>query len=247
MAYRARRKMVRRKRPVFRRKRMARTRAGGLMKYQYHSFKRYMENVHFYNINPTGAADLNIDVNGTPSGKNWQQGIQLGPLIAGLNNTSSIGGSINLQARMLENILDFDTLYDKYRINGYKVTIIPQQNMATTSSNTVIPTITYAFDQDDSNVPTGTGQLLQYGNAKVRRLDKPVSFYVKPKISLEAFGFGGSAGVVTNGRFIDWSSTDVPHRGVKFWIENMNLAGAAGLTHLYKVVIKAYIVNSQTR
>lgn len=244
-----RRKLRAPKRMFKRRKayKLARSGASQAMKYQYHKYKRYCQPVHFYNTNPTGTADLVIDVNGTSFGKNWVNGVQLGPLIAGLNNTSSIGGSINLQAQMLENILDFDTLYDKYKVSGYKVTILPQQNMAVSSSNTVLPTITYAFDQDDSNVPVSQAQLLQYGNAKVRRLDKPVSFYIKPKVGVSVFSFSGAAQTVTSSKYIDWANTDVPHRGVKFWIENMNLVGAAGLTHLYKIVIKAYLTNSQTR
>lgn len=241
-----RRPYARRRKPVFRRKRMMRKRSGVLAKYQVHKYKRYTWDYMFVNVNPTGTADLILNVDNVNQGKSYF-GVSLGNLIAGPNNTSQIGGTINFQFDMLPGFSDFTTLYDKYKVHGYSVKWVPLQNVATPASASSLPTITFCTDQDDSTIPTDDLDLRQRANCKIRRLDKPVGLYVRPKILQDVQTSTGTGAVVTSPKYLDLSDTNVQHRGVKFWIDGMDLLGSNVLTHMYKLVIQAYFSCSQTR
>lgn len=234
------------RKPIFRRKKIMRNRAGAVIKYQFHKYKRYAWDYMFINQNPTGTADLILNVDNVNQGKQYL-GVHLGSLVAGPNNTSQIGGAIDFRMNMLPGLPDFSTLYDKYKVSGYKITFIPLQNVATPASASSLPTITYCTDQDDSAIPGDDTELRQRANCKVRRLDKPVSVYVRPKILTEVQTPTGTGAVVSSPKFIDLTNDDVQHRGLKFWIDGMDLAGSNVLVHFYKVVIKAYFTCSQTR
>lgn len=242
------RKMFRKKRPAIRRRRskVVRRKSGALSKYQFHKYKRYTWDYMFVNTNPTGTVDLILNVDGTPQGKQFY-GVHLGNVFAGPNNTTACGGAIDFRMEMLPGLSDFTTLYDKYKVSGYKVTFIPLQNVATPASASSLPVITYALDQDDSTIPADDVELRQRANCKIRRLDKPVSIWVKPKILQEVQTASGTGAVVSGTKFLDLTNTDVQHRGLKFWIDGMDLAGSSVLTHMYKVVIQAYFTCSQTR
>lgn len=240
------RKMAPRRRPIFRRKRVMRKRSGAIAKYQLHNYKRYTWDYMFINQNPTGTSDLILNVDNVNQGKQYL-GVHLGSLIAGPNNTSQIGGAIDFRMNMLPGLPDFTTLYDKYKVKGYKITFIPLQNVATPASASSLPTITYCLDQDDSAIPSDDTELRQRANCKIRRLDRPVSVWVKPYITTEVSTPTGTGSVVSAPKFIDLSNDDVQHRGLKFWIDGMDLNGSAALVHFYKVAIQVYFTCSQTR
>lgn len=236
---------ARRRKPLFR-KSPVRRRSGAISKYQVHKYKRYTWDYMFVNTNPTGTVDLILNVDNVPQGKSYL-GVQLGNVIAGPNNTSQIGGTINFQMDMLPNLNDFTTLYDKYKVSGYSVKFVPLQNVATPASASSLPTITFCTDQDDSAIPADDIELRQRANCKIRRLDKTVGLYVRPKILQDVQTATGTGAVVSNPKYLDLTDTNVQHRGVKFWIDGMDLAGSSVLTHMYKLVIQAYFSCSQTR
>lgn len=87
------------------------------------------------------------------------------------------------------------------------------------------PILGYAIDRDDYNVPASVNALKEHGNYKERilRPNRWVSIRFKPNVLIPYLGSGLS--VSTTGfpayKFVDCAQTNVPHFGLKYFIDNM--------------------------
>lgn len=138
----------------------------------------------------------------------------------------------------LESPADFTALFDRYKINGVKVTFLNQISDATAGGQQVLPLLTYAVDYDDFSPPT-EAQMRQKQNVKRRVLhaNRPVSIYYKPKRLMPAvdpagttINVSGGAGTVTlpitnsvvaNAGWTNCDYSQVTHGGFKFYLSNL--------------------------
>lgn len=217
--------------------------------YEKHAYRRYMTDVVMQNTwgGSPAVADVVFNVNGGIQGKSYLS-MNLGNLIGDVNNTSQIGGSLGFQLNNLPNVIDFETLYDKYKISGIKIVIQPLSNFASTANLGTLPVLNWAYDQDDLAIPAGLDTIRQYGNCKTAILNKPVKIYLKPKILTKVnAGSGGTGDLVSVPKYLDLSDPGVPHFGIKFWITNMLLGNTANINSLFRITAKYYFTCSGTR
>ena len=218
--------------------------------YETHSYKRYMTDVVLRNTwgGSPAVADVIFNVNNTDQGKNYLS-MNLGSLMADVNNTSQIGGSLGFQFNNLPNIIDFETLYDKYKIKGIKIVIQPLSNFASTANLGTLPIFNYAYDQDDLVVPSDLNTIRQYGTCKSVTMNRPIKIWLSPKILTKVkAGAGGTTDSVGPAKYLDLAgATDVPHFGIKFWINNMLLGNTANINSLFRITAKYYFKCSGTR
>lgn len=122
------------------------------------------------------------------------------------------------------NASDFTTLYDQFRINGVKFTLIPRGNQSDigTASGTVAQSVGVfsVIDYDDSNALTSLGQALQYQNMKMTRSHQIHSRYFKPRIMTSA---DATTGIVMANNTRGWldvaTGADVKHLGIKYVLQ----------------------------
>lgn len=224
------------KRPAFRKSRTEK-----------HEYTRYMRDLVLQNTwtGSPAVSDIVFNVDNNPQGKNYL-GFHLGNLISDVNGTSQIGGAMSFRMSALPQLLDFETLYDRYKLRGVKIVITPLSNFASAANLGTLPVISYAYDNDDTAVPANNDVIRQYGTCKIKRLDKPVKIWLRPKLLLA--GAGASAGeIVSSPKFIDMGDVDVDHYGVKFWINNMLLGNTATINSLFRVTAKYYFTCQATR
>lgn len=140
------------------------------------------------------------------------------------DNFYQYGGTFNFS---LDKCLATDnflkTNFDRYKINGIKIRVIPEMNFASVVGFGTLPTMKVCYDYDDANVPT-------VGDVEVRRgktylLNKPFSIYLTPKTSYQLY-----AGPAINNPPASYASQkatwcnmaqlQIPHYGVKFMIRD---------------------------
>lgn len=225
----------------YRRRRPIRGRAGAGPIKNYYRFKRFCEDTTLINTAPG-------DIKWQEAPANWNVGVAT----PDDNGLFQFGGVMKFQLDDIINKSDMTSLFDRYKITGAKITLIPLANQgyvgqssSGNSNSATIPTITYAVDYDDSALPTSSLTLLEKMDSKVRRLDKPLSIYVKnPKVSMTINSDSGavSAAVSTLSGFVNTASDDVNFRGLKFYIRDMALPDpGAKLNSLIRVQVKYYM------
>lgn len=151
-----------------------------------------------------------------------------------LSGTYLNGFALAARLNSLEAPTDFTNLFDRYKINGVKVTFLNQISDAPAGGQSVLPLLTYATDYDDLNPPTES-QMRQKQNVKrkVLHANRPVSIYYKPKRIMSALdpastiNSGTTNSVVTTTGWNNCDFSQVTHCGLKFYLQNL-YGGAAG-------------------
>lgn len=160
------------------------------------------------------------------------------------------GGGYNFGAGMAfvlsntVNSTELQALYDRYKINGVKVKIVPLSNTATIGSTQLIPTVMYSVETDDIAIPTAL-ELQQKFNMKERRLDKPISIYVRPKpadlIYNTAASNIGNAVPGSRNQYINMTYPDARHYGLKLFFRNVNLNTTASTATAFRIETTYFI------
>lgn len=150
---------------------------------------------------------------------------------------------------VLPNVSEFTSLYDQYRINGIKVTLIPRGNQSDigTASGTVAQSVGVfsVIDYDDISPLTSLNQALQYQNLKMTRSHQIHSRYFKPRILNSVLANAGTGAVANAGStrgWLDVNSGDVPHMGVKFVLQQ-----SPNSTQTFDVKIDYYLAFKNVR
>lgn len=104
------------------------------------------------------------------------------PLVAPANTINT--GTIAVRAANLANWVSFASVFDLYKITGFKVRFVPRWNaseaQASGDGNSSLPLLHIAPNRDPYvNDPTGVGDILNDDYCKTIPLSKPVSFYLK--------------------------------------------------------------------
>lgn len=146
-------------------------------------------------------------------------------------NTQDVTGSFLWR---LGNTLQWDqfrTMYDRVRLNGVKITFIPQfaNSLPTSSIASIAPTIKLVTDFDDANAPS-TYQAIMARQGKIRRLNKPFSIYVKPRCrssvlqNVQGGGYSVIPGESRKPGFIDTATAaNVSYFSTKFGIRDWTI------------------------
>lgn len=143
----------------------------------------------------------------------------------------------------LDQASSFGVIFDQYRITKVECKFMPLQNAlgASAISSYSPGTILTVIDFDDANTPTAAAQLRQYQSCKEDPSYKVVTRYVnRPHIATSAYAgaFGAYANQV--GTWIDSTSTNVQHYGVKALIQPANVAGQTNLAS-WQVVFRYWM------
>lgn len=139
-----------------------------------------------------------------------------------MTNTIQWGNSFIFKLSSVIDPADFTNLYDKYKIVGVRLKVMYQANSASTGGVSVLPIINYSIDHDDASVPTSLNNVECKAFAKSRILtgDKPLNLYLKPKVAVGLYQGAFTGYGIPGSTWINSSSPDVQHYGVKFWINN---------------------------
>ena len=175
-------------------------------------FRRAGQEQTIQNTGPGTIALTNTGING------WA----VSTPAADANNLFQFGMAFQGRLDQCQAFTDFTTLFDRYKISGIKVKFIPLTTQATL--NTAVPMLAYAIDLDDASVPGSYAELNQKYNVRKKRLDKPVSIYLKPRVAASVYNGLGSGYAVGKPMYIDCNNTAVPHYGLKCWFRDVSLS-----------------------
>lgn len=169
----------------------------------------------------------NSTVSGNPTAtSNGNGSLTVGTAVADTLNTVQVGASLEFKLSSVEDSGDFTALFDRYKLLGVKLRFAYQANIAnadsTTGSNS-LPLINYSFDGDDSAVPTALTQVQrkQYCHQKICNGNYQFSVYIKPRMLNQVYQSAiATAYSSVKPAWIDATYPDVPHYGLKIWLNN---------------------------
>ena len=182
------------------------------VKNNYH-FKRMTQQIQIRHLNGDAGNVWRITDGGGQLAPTYADNTAWGTSV--LSGTYFNGFAMVNRLNALENAQDFTGLFDRYKLNGVKVTFLNQISEATAGGAQVLPLLTYAVDYDDFSPPTESQmRQKQYVKRKVLTANRPVSIYYKPKRIMPAADPSGvvNAGltnsVVTNAgwTYRDWET-----------------------------------------
>lgn len=181
---------------------------------QTHVFKRIGKKTVIYVNTPAGIAKDNANDTGltltSPSSDNLTGCIQF-------------GWSHTFRLKNVVSSTDLQNLFDRYKIIGIKYKIMFQNNSSSTTGSSVLPVIHYATDYDDSNNGSSVESVSVKSNCKMRVLGNTqmISYYFKPKVQAQIFQGVTSAYAPREVEWINTDYDDVPHYGLKVWMNGV--------------------------
>lgn len=142
------------------------------------------------------------------------------------NVTFGQGHCWNWQCNIAPNVAEFSALYDQYRVISLTHTYFPIYNSADMSGATTkaLFPIAWYIDYDDATPPTSMTQMLERQDLKYTRDGKTIKIgpYV-PRVNTAAYpnpaAFIASP-VSIKPPWLDCTSMDVKHYGVKVWLDD---------------------------
>lgn len=131
------------------------------------------------------------------------------------------------------NYTEFTQIADKYKINWVKVKVYATSNTASAGFTAQLPSILWCMDEDDAGVPAGStaglNSIREKMGSKYRQFKQNgqgITLFWKPRLAREVYNAGGAAvgAEVTPAKFLNCTYPDVPHYGVKGYLQDVNLA-----------------------
>lgn len=202
----------------------------------YYKFKRYVDDSTLIN------SGLGTVAWNNKPGVNWA----ISATSPDDNGLYQFGGSMTFRLNDVLQDNEFISLFDKYKITGCKVTFIPLSYdaayVSTGGNSSTVPTLTYAIDTDDALIPGTAGSLLVKQGVRVKRLSKPVSVFIKPRINVGVQGVAGTNELAMSQKsgWINCSYDDVEHFGLKFYMRDMPLP-STGSNSIIRIQAKYYL------
>lgn len=163
------------------------------------------------------------------------------------SSTSAVGvqtnaaGVLSFSMSSLPSASEFTALFDQYKIMKVKLDFIPFGDtvnlpVSTMSGSSSLvspggPLIT-AVDYDDANAPAQASDLLQYQYSKVTPVPRRHKMTLRPKFATEVYRSGVSTGYGARSGWLDCANSDIPHYGVKYW---MNAPSNSSTSFSYQV------------
>jgi hypothetical protein len=125
----------------------------------------------------------------------------------------------------LPGVTDFTTLYDQYMIKKVVFKLIPRGSEVPFATTTNLGfNIHSALDYDDSNVPTGPNDLLQYQSYKMTPAHRILTRVWTPRTNAGVINNSGTlvAAQPKAYQWLDIAQTNIPHFGLKMYIDATN-------------------------
>lgn len=151
-----------------------------------------------------------------------------------LSNVANAYTAYNFSLGDVPNYTEFTALYDYYKINAVKVTLLPQmtQNVSLGDVNNAWASkrLFSAIDYNDSSAVTTIDEIRQYSTCKFTPILKRHSRYFKPRIN-------DSGSVYNPGRpWLLCSSPNTNYFAIKLAGETMNSSGVANMEYTVEVM-----------
>lgn len=218
-----------------------------------HTFKRVGEPMEI--LNPAGGSvTLPTLTNATGAGASYPY-LQVGS--SGFTSVASavkFGGAFSFQLAQCANVSEITNLFDNYRIKkvvlrfDYSINQAPAALVSPASQQaTAVPIMHVCPDYDDNAVPASRTSVLENGYARTVRLDKTFTMTITPRAQSTVTS-GSASGLVAGGllplgQWLDCASTQVPHFGVKFWMDDFawSSASVSGVFATLRVTPTYYI------
>lgn len=130
--------------------------------------------------------------------------------------TGFAGVAYEFRLDQITDYLNFNPLFDAFRISAVSVELIPLNNDYNLPN--VQPQLAMAIDFDDATAPVGMEKLLNRKNAKLRPFNHKITKYVKPKVSSLVYSAGVAQDYKQSSQpnWIDLpDGVNVSHYGVK--------------------------------
>lgn len=140
-------------------------------------------------------------------------------------------GVMEFRLNELVNVSEFTNLFDRYRIRGVQVKIVPavtgyDGNPQATAAGR--PNLHTAIDYNDSTAPANVLELMQYDTYKMTPGDRVHKRYFSPRPSQEVFRTAISSSYATLPRntWLDCTTSgiDIPHFCLKWVTDNTGVA-----------------------
>lgn len=152
------------------------------------------------------------------------------------------GAAMNFTLNSTDGASELTSLYDRYKISGVKIKIIPLSNVSGVGGLAFLPEVMVCPDYDDATAPT-EAQMRQRG-AKCLRLDRVRSFFIKPKVAGMLYQTGSPATPgysVVKGGYINCSYPDVQHYGLKMFFKNVDLRSTSSVATCFNIEQTYYL------
>lgn len=223
-----------------------------------HSFTRKVLPIRFYHPAGTAGATWTIEDNG-----NYTTGNGMWATDVPVTNVSSTLNNLALNAEIIPNTYqcaiafkhrfadvvqfgEIQQLFESYKITGVKATITYRANYSQVGGPSVLPKLTYTFDDDD-NTPQPYANMYARQDLKTRVLNAnyPVSIFYRPK-GQKVMASLNNAGVITNTmgptktEWLDGAEPFIDHYGLKLYFNHLyqNTADSALIEIEFKYYIK---------
>lgn len=204
-----------------------------------HMIKRLGKTVFIRNDASVGGAPFLFD-NGAG------QFFQGSPLAGSLPGTWDFTMSSQYQLASVLDPADLTSLYDRYRIVGVSLKFHYLQNASFIPGNNAnLPTLYWAFDGDDANVPASTTEVAVKGycKSKVLNANRPLSVYIKPRITKEIYSSPITTGYSSEKAcWLDCASSGIPHFGLKMalvdWVGGADANNALRIQPTYYLALR---------
>jgi len=181
---------------------------------QTHIFKRLGKKTVIYVNTPNGITKDNSNDTGL---------ILTSASSDNLSNCIQFGWSHTFRLKNCVASDDIKNLFDRYKIIGVKYRILFQNNSSSTVGTSVLPVIHYATDFDDSNNGSTVESVSVKSNCRMKVLgtSQTVTHYFKPKVQAQIFQGVTSAYAPREVEWINTDYDDVPHYGLKIWMNGV--------------------------
>lgn len=139
-------------------------------------------------------------------------------------------GAIEFRLNELPNYTEFTNLFDKYRIKGVSIALVPRVTSYDANPNATLvaqPMIHTAVDYNDSTAPANSVELMQYDTYKCTVGSQIHRRYFSPRVSNTVFrtALSSAYSMGSNKQWLDCTTggADLPHFCLKWVIDNASL------------------------
>lgn len=139
----------------------------------------------------------------------------------------------------MTNYGEFQALFDQYMIESVEVTFMPRATVQSVAEEAVggvgVPRLHWVRDHDDANVPSTTlNTFLENARVKTELLDKPRKIRITPSTLVETYkGVASTSYSPAFRKWIDAADANVPHYGLKWYLETPGWATNQNVCDVY--------------
>jgi hypothetical protein len=133
------------------------------------------------------------------------------------------GGGLEFRVDQLPGSAEFSQLYDAYSIDKVEVSFVWYQPFAGAAPGAARAPVMYITrDYDDGNIPTTLGEVLEFGDCKLKAfslVNNVHTVVVEPRSAVSTYRAGVTSGFTWGSKsaIIDAGSLDVSHYGLRYW------------------------------